>query len=123
MVPNSDQAKPDASRQAMLSHISHQLVDLVAKIEGDVTANRDDASGVPGGGFIAYSLMDRNGEPLRDFVISAHDLDTEALEGCEGYRQFESRCRQLGFKMRLDQHFYAAKPTQTKILRVVVDGW
>lgn len=59
------------SRLETLKWISGQLDALKSQVVSDVQSNRDDMSGVPGGGFVAYSLKSTNGEPLRDTTIEA----------------------------------------------------
>lgn len=110
-------------RDALLAAVSRQLTDLARSVAGDVSQHRDDASGRPGGGFIAYSLNDTGGEPLKDIATADAGVEMEDLKATLGFTVLKERCDALMLHLRLDLHFYASGPRETRIYRVVIDGW
>lgn len=110
-------------RLETLTWISGQLGELLAHLEADVSSNKDDASGIPGGGFVAYSLKATNGEPLLDVAMEALDISMGNLRETAGYVSLAARCEELEWRVRIDKQFYSEHPTPCSIIRVVVDGW
>lgn len=110
-------------REALLAAVSRQLTDFARSVTEDVSQHRDDASGRPGGGFIAYSLKDVGGEPLKDIATTDAGVDLDDLKATRGFTILKERCDALMLHLRLDLHFYASGPRETRIYRVVIDGW
>lgn len=111
------------SRLETLKWISGQLDALKSQVVSDVQSNRDDMSGVPGGGFVAYSLKSTNGEPLRDTTIEALGITIDNIRETSGFMDLAARCEQLEWRVRIDRQFYSEHPSPSSIFRVIVDGW
>jgi len=110
-------------RLETLNWISGQLHDLKFQVVADVQSNRDDASGVPGGGVVAYSLKSTNGEPLRDTTIEALDITVGNIRETSGFMDLAAWCEELEWRVRINRQFYSDHPTPSSIFRVIVDGW
>lgn len=110
-------------RLETLKWISNQLHALESQVASDVQSNRDDASGVPGGGFVAYSLKSTNGEPLRDTMIDALDITVGNIRETSGFMGLSARCEALEWRVRIDRQFYSEHPSPSSIFRVIIDGW
>jgi hypothetical protein len=89
----------------------------------DVTDNKDDASGTPGGGFVAYSLKATNGEPLRDLALEDLEITVGNIRETKGYIDLAARCEEMEWRVRIDRQFYSDTPKPSSIFRVIVDGW
>ncbi|MDA1308373.1 MAG: hypothetical protein O2985_02080 [Proteobacteria bacterium] len=113
----------ETGRLETLTWISRQLQDLKMNVVDDVSQNRDDASGTPGGGFVAYSLKAVNGEPLRDTSITDLAITVENIKETDGYIALAIRCEELEWNVRIDPQFYSDAPNPSSIFRVIVDGW
>jgi hypothetical protein len=109
-------------RLETLTWISGQLGELLAHLESDVSSDKDDASGIPGG-CVAYSLKATIGEPLLDVAKEALDISMGNLRETAGYVSLAARCEELEWRVRIDKKFYSEHPTPSSIFRVVVDGW
>jgi hypothetical protein len=112
-----------SGRLETLTWISGQLHALTAHVVEDVMGNKDDASGSPGGGFVAYSLKATNGEPLRDSSIEDLDITIGNIQDTAGYLDLAGRCEALEWRVRIDRQFYSDHPKPSSIFRVIVDGW
>lgn len=112
-----------SGRLETLTWISGQLHALTTHVSEDVMSNKDDACGLPGGGFVAYSLKAMNGEPLRDSSIADLDITVGNIRETSGYMELAARCEVLEWRVRIDRQFYSDHPTPSCIFRVIVDGW
>lgn len=110
-------------RVETLSWISGQLHALRTQVVSDVNGNKGDASGLPGGGFVAYSLKATNGEPLRDTTLEELDITVENIGETRGFLDLAARCEELEWQVRIDRQYYSDHPSPCSIFRVVVDGW
>jgi len=110
-------------RLETLKWISGQLHALKSQVIADLQSNRDDTSGVPGGGFVAYSLKSTNGEPLRDTTIEALDITLGNIRETSGFMDLSAWCEELEWRVRIDRQFYSDHPSPSSIFRVIVDGW
>lgn len=113
----------EAAKLETLTWISQQFQNLVGNVVPDVSENRDGASGVQGGGFIAYSLQAKNGEPLRNVTIEELEITVDDILKTTGYMALGAHCEALDLRLRLDRHFYSDHPQPSSIFRVVIDGW
>jgi hypothetical protein len=114
---------PPSGRLETLASISYQLNALKAHVVEDVNGNKDEASGTPGGGFVAYSLKALNGEPLRDTSIEELDITIGNIRETTGYMDLAAQCEELEWRVRIDRQFYSDHPKPSCIFRVIVDGW
>jgi hypothetical protein len=117
------QTMTSSGRLETLTWISSQLHALKGHVLEDVTGNKDDASGMPGGGFVAYSLKASNGEPLRDSSIEGMDISIGNIRETTGFMDLAARCEELEWRVRIDRQFYSDHPEPSSIFRVIVDGW
>jgi hypothetical protein len=112
-----------SNRIETLTWISRQLEGLQSQIVEDVHGNKDAASGVPGGGFVAYSLKATNGESLRDTALNDLDISIGNIQETHGFMDLSARCEELEWRVRIDRQYYSDHPSPCSIFRVIVDGW
>jgi hypothetical protein len=119
----TESASVGASNELQLANVSRQLGRISQAVAEDVADNRDNASGKPGGGFVAYTLKDLNGEPLKHCDLDTPEITLGAVQATTGFATLRERCERLQLKVRVDHHFYADTPRPTRIFRVIIDGW
>ncbi len=111
------------ARTRLIAAISRQLTGMVSSVADDVAQNRDAESGVPGGGFLAYSLTNDDGALLKSTHANDHSVSVEDMQSTIGWSTLASHCDRLQLRLRVEEHYYTDEPELTKIYRVVIDGW